>query len=241
MRRTRSAAAAIVLLGLAGCSSTASQPDALASLPSAPGAASATTAAPSPADDASLALRLNVAPQQVAAGWTSQLISDGDKVQGQVSLNLCGAPFPSESMRIARRQVILAPPGASPSSTSIISNEVVIYRAGGAQQARNELMQAIASCPTGPVQGAVAGEGMQTFKLSSLPEDASWLPGTVAIRAVVTNSSGQRADSVAIYQFRSDALSAVYGPTHNGRADASVLRAAAQAATLLNSSVPAAS
>ena len=53
------------------------------------------------------------------------------------------------------------------------------------------------------------------------------------------NSSGRRADTVGIFQFRGDALSAVYGPSNNGQADASELRAAAQAATLLISSAPA--
>ena len=100
-------------------------------------------------------------------------------------------------------------------------------------------MRVVTSCPTGPVQGAVAGEGMETYKISTLSRDAHWLPETVAIRAVITNSSGQRVDTVGIFQFRGDALSAVYGPSDNGQAGASELRAAAQAAALLNSSAPA--
>lgn len=243
MWRSRGAAAAIVLLGLAGCSSTSKQPDALASQSSTPAATTtATTAAATPpTDNAALALHLAVPPEQVGTGWTSKLIPGGDQVQGQVTLDLCGERFLSESMRIARRQVVLTPPGAGANSTDAISNEIVIYRPGGAQQAQSELMQSITSCPTGPVQGTVAGEGMLTYKISTLSSDTHWLPGTVAIRAVITNSSGQRADTVSIYQFHGDALSAVYGPADNGQANASVLRAAAQAATLLNSSAPAAS
>jgi hypothetical protein len=240
MWRTWGAAAAIVLLGLAGCSNTSGQPDALPGLSSTPAATAATTAATPPTDGAALALRLTVAPQQVGAGWTSEPIPGGDQVQGQVTLDLCGARFTSESMRIARHQVVLMPPGAGSSSADSISNEVVIYGSGGARQARSDLMQAITSCPTGPVQGTVAGEGVQTYKISTLPSDTHWLPGTVAIRAVVTNSTGRRVDMVAIYQFRGDALSAVYGSANSGRADASELRAAAQAATLLSSSAPAA-
>ena len=243
MWRTRGAAATIVLLGLAGCGNTSHQPDALPLLSStlaAPTGPTATSAATPAIDDAAVAGRLTVPPQQVGAGWTSQPVPSGDQVQGQVTLDLCGAHFPSEAMRIARHQVVLIPPGASSSSTVSLSNEVVIYRSGGAQQARSELMQAITSCPTGPVQGAVAGEGMQTYKISNLPKDARWLPGTIAIRAVITSSSGQRVDTVGIFQFRGDALSAVYGTSNNGQATASELRAAAQAATLLSSSAPAA-
>ena len=239
MWRTRGAAATIVLLGLAGCGNSSNQPNGLPGLSSAPAATPATSAATPTIDVAALAVRLTVPPQQVAAGWTSQPVPSGDQVQGQVTLDLCGARFPSEDVRIARRQVVLMPPGAGSSSPESISNEVVIYSSGGAQQARGELMRAIASCPTGPVQGTVAGEGMQSYKISTLPKDGRWLPGTVAIRAVITSSSGQRADTVGIFQFRGDALSAVYGRSNNGQATASELRAAAQAATLLNSSAPA--
>jgi len=117
----------------------------------------------------------------------------------------------------------------------------VLYRPGGAQQARTELLQAIATCPSTPVKGALADEGMLTFEISTLPADARWLPGTVAVDVVVTDSSGESSDSVEIFQFHGDTMSGIYGSTETGRPTATELQAAADAATLLSSSAPASS
>lgn len=237
MRLIWGVASAAVLLGLAGCTGTsgASAPQAGSSGTSATAASSTPTASATPGSTAStsaaaaMALHLAISAQQMGAGWTSQPLPDGDQVQGQVTLDLCGASFPSESLRIARHQIKLL------SATDAISNEAVIYRPGGAQQARSELLHAAATCPTGPVQDAVAGVGMATFKVRSLSPDAHWLPGTVALDITVTNSGGQTLEEVAIYQFHGDAMSAVYGAVTNGHADAAELHAATTAATLLSS------
>lgn len=180
--------------------------------------------------------KLAVSAQQLGAGWTSQTMTAGDEVQGQVTMDLCGAEFPSESLRTARHQVIL-----SSTSGERFSNEVVLYRPGGAQQARTELLKAIATCPSGPVEGTVKGEGMLIFKINTLPSDGHWLPGTVAVHGVVTDATGQSEDEVLIYQFRGDAMSAIYGATTDGRPDPAELRAAADAAALLQAWSPAAS
>lgn len=169
----------------------------------------------------------------MGTGWSSQTIQSGDQVQGQVTLDLCGANFPSENLRVARHQIRLL------SSSDAISNESVIYSANGAQQARSELLHAVATCPTGPVQDSVAGVGMVTFKVKTLSADSHWLPGTVALDIAVTNSGGQTLEEVAIYQFRGDAMSGVYGAVTNGQADPNELRAATAAASLLTSSVSA--
>jgi hypothetical protein len=193
------------------------------------------------ADAASLVLRLAVPAQQLGAGWTSQTITDGDVVQGQVTLDLCGASFASEALRLARHQIMLAPAGAGSDTSSDLSNEVVVYSGTGAQQAHDELVSAIATCPAGPVQGSVQGEGMLTYKVAPLAADPRWLPGTVAESVTATASNGQSMSEVTIYQFRGDALSAIYGPSTNGKADATELAAAADAAGLLTSLVPASS
>jgi hypothetical protein len=183
----------------------------------------------STADATALALRLAIPARQMGAGWASQTLSGGDQVQGQVTFDLCGASFASESLRVARHQISIV------SSSEAISNEVVVYDSDGAQQARSELLHAVATCPVGPVQDAVAGVGVVTFKVKTLPMDAHWLPGTVALDIAVTNSSGQTLEQVAIYQFHGDTMSAVYGAVANGRVDATELRAAAVAASLLTS------
>jgi hypothetical protein len=197
-------------------------------MPASPMSSAPPTAVPT-ADATALALRLAIAAGQMGAGWTSQPLPGGDQVQGQVTFDLCGASFPSEGLRIARHQISLV------SSSEAISNEAVIYRPGGARQARGELLHAVATCPTGPVQDAVAGAGLVTFKVKALPADAHWLPGSVALDIAVTNSSGQTLEQVAIYQFHGDTMSAVYGAVADGRADATELKAAAVAAGLLTS------
>ena len=42
---------------------------------------------------------------------------DGDKVEGQVTLDLCGFPFASEANRTARWQVVVVPAGGTFSDT----------------------------------------------------------------------------------------------------------------------------
>lgn len=240
MRLTWGVASAAVLLGLAGCSGAAgasalqagSSGTSAAAASSTPAASDApgSTASTSASAAAAMALHLAISPQQMGPGWTSQTLPGGDQVQGQVTLDLCGASFPSESLRIARHQIRLL------SATDAISNDTVIYRSGGAQQARSELLHAVATCPTGPVQDSVTGVGRVTFKVQILSPDVRWLPGTLALDIAVTNADRQTLEEVAIYQFHGDAMSAVYGAVTNGHADAAELQAATTAATLLNSS-----
>lgn len=203
----------------------------------APQSTSSTPSAESTGLSPALASKLAVSAQQLGSKWTGRTMAGGDLVQGQVTMDMCGAKFPSESLRTARHQVILS----SASTGKKFSNEVVLYQPGGAQQARTELLKAIATCPSGPVEGPLQGEGMLTFKINPLSSNSHWLPGTVAVHALVKNSSGQSEDEVLIYQFRGDAMSAIYGSATNGQPDSSELQAAADAAALLQSSVPAAS
>ncbi|WP_157436295.1 hypothetical protein [Actinospica robiniae] len=228
--------AAVLLVGVAGCGGgSAARPAASSGTAASSSPAAATARAVSAASIDQLLVPVN----EMGAGWTSRSIPGGDQVQGQVTLDMCGDHFPSENLRIARRQIVLSTTGAD-SDMSPISQEVVLYRPGGAQQARQELLDAVRTCPTGPVLGAVQGEGLMTFKLTLLPEsqrltESEWLPDTVAIHGIVTESTGQIEDEALIYQFRGDVMSAVYGPVTTGQPSPAEFLASTLAAAELKS------
>jgi len=88
-----------------------------------------------------------------ATGYTMSLVKDGDSLTVP-TLEFCGASFPSESTRVARRQVVLLDPTQQPMGAS---SEVVLYRtAADAAAALDQLRAAASSCdPRTPV--TVAG------------------------------------------------------------------------------------
>ncbi|HEV2635429.1 MAG TPA: hypothetical protein VGX23_09810 [Actinocrinis sp.] len=191
-----------------------------------------TTEAPQDAADVTLQ-GLAVSPQQMGTGWTSQDVENGDEVNGEVTLDLCAQNFPSEDLRIGRHQFSLIPPGASADSDQAVLEELVAYNSGGAQQARNELLNAAAHCPPGLHQLPEPGVPAASFKITTLPANSSWLPGTVAVNVAATTSAGQKEDDIAIYQFQGDFMAGVYAETTDGKPDSDELKAAAAAATLL--------
>jgi hypothetical protein len=74
-------------------------------------------------------------PSQLGSGFRERLLPYGNRVRGQVTLDLCGQTFASESLRRQRLQFVYA----APSSKTEVSNEVVRYAPGGAAQAYAEL------------------------------------------------------------------------------------------------------
>src|SRR4051794_23805620 len=67
-------------------------------------------------------------PAQVGRGYALKVFPGGREVKGQVTLDLCGFRFASESRRTRRLQVAYIRPG----SQLAVSNEVVSHGAGGA-------------------------------------------------------------------------------------------------------------
>src|SRR3954468_22748846 len=94
--------------------------------------------------------KLVLQPGQVGGGYKSKTIPMGTRVNGQVTLDLCGRTFKSERLRKARLQIFLTHRGHLPG----VSNEVVRYAPGGAQQALAETDKAVATCPKHAVKGA---------------------------------------------------------------------------------------
>ncbi|HLW94445.1 MAG TPA: hypothetical protein VKS25_03620, partial [Solirubrobacteraceae bacterium] len=72
---------------------------------------------------------------QVGAGYKSAVIPGGRQVAGQVTLDLCYYTYASESLRMARLQEGYLKAAGQPA----VSNEVVVYRSGGAAAALSEL------------------------------------------------------------------------------------------------------
>jgi hypothetical protein len=147
---------------------------------------------------------------QVGSGYVLEQISGGQLVQGQATLDLCGASFPSESLRTARLQVAYRAPGMS----LALSNEVVAYRPGGARQALREITHAAGACPHGPVKTVVPGVGTAevTYRVERL-HDSRLLPGSLALvvhASGTVNGAHRSMTEVEIYQVQGDILSAVY-------------------------------
>ena len=175
-------------------------------------AAAAASAAQSPALG-KLALR----PAQVGSGYRMSLLPNGNRVSGEVSLDLCGQRFPSETLRTARLQVAYRHQG----NVVQVSNELVRYRPGGALEAMRELRYVAVHCPRGPLTGPVRGVGPVTYRLTQLADDRL-LGQHVAVKMHMTGRVGDKplAETVvAVYQIRGDVLSAVYTDGHGRLAD----------------------
>ena len=177
----------------------------------------------------SVLTRVVLRPSQVGPGYRLQQRPDGHGVHGLVTLDLCGFTFPSERLRTARLQVNYVRRGAAVQ----LSNEVVTYRPGGAQQALREVAHAARHCPRGPVGSTVAGVPKLTYRIAWV-HDRRLLPGAVALRVRVSGvHNGKRLveNTFGVYQARRNVLSGVYTYGRSIRAQLPIgLHAAAQSA-----------
>jgi hypothetical protein len=166
-------------------------------------------------------------PSQVGDGYRSAVIPGGQKVAGQVTLDLCYYTFASEAYRTARLQLGYAKSTTAPS----VSNEVVAYRGGGAATALQELRQAVKDCPSTPRKGPAVGEQQPvTWHLTPLTEP-DLTTQYVAVRAYVSglvNGKTRSATTFAIYQFSGNIMSGVYGYGTNPAATLALTVHAAQ-------------
>jgi len=145
---------------------------------------------------------------QVGPGFTRHTLLGGSQVRNQVTLDLCGQTFKSESLRTARLQVVYTKPGG----TTALSNEVVTYRGRGAQEALAEVQHVASHCPTAPQTGPAPGEGPARYKTTIL-RGPGLLPDVVAVVLHINGLIGGRqvvANAVIVYQVRKNVLSAVY-------------------------------
>jgi hypothetical protein len=198
MRRSLLVAVVVATLAASSCSGG----DSLGG--SAPGAAPGGSA-----DDAALP-RLSVHQPDVPAEYQVVLYPDGDKVVNEVTLDLCAASFPSEALRIARRQTAVVDSAQHPA----FSTEAVGYQSEAATaQAFRELRDAQTNCPAGFVPSGTAGTPLRT--LFNPAPDKGWAPPPAGIERLVfdmfvVDEQGLGARTAAIYLRRGRILLGLY-------------------------------
>lgn len=163
----------------------------------------------STATETALLQRVVLKPTQVGSGYVLSQVPGGHLVQGETTLDFCGYTYASEGLRTARLQVLYS----APHDSFEASNEVVTYAPGGPQAALNEVRQAAARCPNGPVKNPPSGVS-NLVRQTQLVSDPTLLPGAVAI--LQTDSGTVHGKHVtdytmAVYQIRGSVLSGVYG------------------------------
>jgi hypothetical protein len=147
----------------------------------------------------------------VPSGYKVLLFNGGDEVAGQVTLDFCGANYPSEALRVARHQVGLTD---SSGQDLLFSTEAVAYTSSAATaQAFSELRSAAADCPDTFVASPVQGEPpLKTVVLP--PPDTAWPNvsgvGRLTLEATVSDQQGQSQTSLAVYLRHGSILLGVY-------------------------------
>jgi hypothetical protein len=144
------------------------------------------------------------------AGFGANVQQQGDTVDGQVTLDLCGAHYPSEALRVARHQVRFPVSGTGSLG---IGNEVVAYEPGGVAQAMSELRAAVKSCPTGFVPSTVQGVPPLRYDIRVLPTPSGLQPGTLRLHVVLSDPQGDSYDSTGTFQPHGRMLSILYFDT----------------------------
>jgi len=181
--------------------------------------------------------KLVLQPTQVGSGYQLYARPDGIGVKNTITLDLCGRKnYPSEKLRTNRLQVNYAAKG----NNLGLSNEVVAYKPGGAQQAMHEVTQHATHCPRTPVVTGEAGVPPLRFTITRL-SDSKLLKGYLAVKirvrgSVNVNGKAQRVDqtSYAVYQRLGNVLSGTYSYGPNTPAQlAFELHAAEQSAANL--------
>jgi hypothetical protein len=155
--------------------------------------------------------RLNDA--DLPRGVRIKLAPGGYQVARQVTLDLCGGSFPSESDREARFQQFAVNPDGRPFG---ISDEGVVYEsADAASQAFAEIRTAVAQCPTDRfVRSRVAHVPPQRYeRLRELRDDQfdEIAPDHIALAYTVTDERGNSTDIVAVFQRRGRVMVGLYG------------------------------
>lgn len=181
--------------------------------PTAPSSASVPTspAAPSsqppptqpPAADAQLRA-LVLTPAEVSSlgqPVTERTLPGGNLVKGQVTLDACGAHFPSEAARQARVQVVYVNGGRS-----IASNEVVRYAPNGTASAYREVQHAVRHCP----KSVKEGSGTVQTKLTVVARDPALLSRQLTAVGMLRQVGGNTIWDAATYQYDGNLFSGVY-------------------------------
>jgi hypothetical protein len=141
---------------------------------------------------------------QVGKGFFPVIVGGGSTLK-RPTVDICHESLPSEKRRLSRFTIGFVHSQSDPA----ISNEIVIYKPGGAAQAMRDVVKAVKACPTGPVTvGAVS----VTTKITPLHPKGTFLPGALAYGYHQYGTiSGHTVSQYAlvVYQRLGDVLSSV--------------------------------
>jgi hypothetical protein len=180
--------------------------------------------------DQDLVQALVIPPEKLNPDWSMKLTDGGDGLSVN-TLDLCGAPYPSDALRTARRQVQYGPD----TDDMGVSNEIVTYRPGGAAQALKEVQQAVATCPGGKVQEKDMHGGMAIYHVQKLLiTGPKWLPGTQAYYVEIDHLDGSTTTECEIFQSRANVVDIVYGAMDGQQVSSETLTLANEAAAALS-------
>lgn len=177
---------------------TAASPSAVPTTPG-PTAPSVVPTTPSPGGPSPLEAIL-LRPDDIGPGVAQREIPGGRGLS-RPTLDLCDGTFRSEAMRTDRIQVVFT----DRNDRTVVSNEVVAYRPGGAERAYEELRLLVGHCPTSyPIPGGSASQ------VSFGPRDPR-LRDHQLVASVRFSRQGQSdVWSAAVYQFLDDRFTGVY-------------------------------
>jgi hypothetical protein len=161
------------------------------------------------AADQQLLAAVGLQPSDVQPSAQIVPYRSGTQVRGQVSLDLCGAAFPSEALRTGRRQV-----GINLQQAQVLSVETILYRNdAAAKQAMTELARARKTCPKGYAPPRVAGEPPIKNHFNHVPSQyRAAVPGVQRAAFDITESTanGDSGEVLSIYQRRGRIIVGLY-------------------------------
>jgi hypothetical protein len=165
--------------------------------------------------DSSVLGDLMVHQSDAPTGATVIGLDHGDDLT-VATLDLCNGTYPSENLRVARRQVVLV----DEVGAARLSTEAVLYgKPADGVRAFQDLRSVVAHCPSNPVKSPV-GEATTTTKFRAAP-DSAW-PHTPTVDRLAFDfdstevGSTTPSRSMAIYLRRGRALLALYFPQPSG-------------------------
>jgi hypothetical protein len=141
---------------------------------------------------------------QVGKGFFPVIIGGGSSLK-KPTLDICHESLPSEKLRVARFTIGFVHDQADPA----VSNEIVIYRPGGAAQAMRDIVKAVKACPKGAV---TVGQVSITTDITPLHPKGTFLPGALAYGYHQYGTVSGRTVSqyaLVVYQRLGDVLSSV--------------------------------
>jgi hypothetical protein len=160
--------------------------------------------------DSEVLQQVSLHPAELQPGFTVLPITGGDQVEGQVTLDLCAATFPSEDLRRSRLQVSAVDQSGNGLG---LGTEAVLYKDEAAtEQAFRELRSARDKCPDRFVQG---NQEVPPLKYQFEPApDTTWadVAGVtrLAFRFTLTDEQGQTASALIVFLRRGRLLVGVY-------------------------------